>query len=129
MEEKNNFKYNYVAPTSKERREIESIRNGYLPASKNEDKLTKLKEMDKRVKNIPFIVALVIGTIGVLIFGLGFAMVLEWGLLVFGVLVGVLGGIVMLLNLSIYKKISCFMKNKYADKIIKLSDELLNDED
>ena len=49
------FEYNYSAPTSEERQEIESIRNQYLPKNEVEIKLETLKKLDNKVKNIPLI--------------------------------------------------------------------------
>ena len=126
MKSKNDFEYSYSAPTAEERKEIESIKNNYTKTSTS-TKLEKLRKLDNKVKQTPTILALVIGIIGTLVFGLGMAMVLEWSLIVFGVFIGVIGFIVLILAYPIYNKISTGLTNKYKDEILKLSDELLND--
>ena len=68
------------------------------------------------------------GIISSLIFGLGLTMVLEWNLLVFGIIIMLIGFILMLCTYPLYKKISKMFKNKYSKEIINLSEELLKDE-
>lgn len=128
MKENNNdFEYNYVAPTSEERKEIESIRNNYISQNKSVDKLEILRKLDNKVKSIPTIISLIFGIVGLLIFGLGLTMILEWKVTIGGIIVGAIGVIPMILAYPMYRKISNNLKNKYSDEIIKLSDELLNE--
>ncbi|MGN0823926.1 MAG: hypothetical protein ACI4MB_02520 [Candidatus Coproplasma sp.] len=124
MEEK--FNYTYSAPTEEERREIESIRNCYLPQSEEKSKLQRLIELDKKVKNAARIVALSFGVVGLLVFGLGMSMAMVWGLYIWGSVVGLVGVALMaaaypLMRLT-YKK----QKQKYSQEILRLSEELLN---
>lgn len=129
MEEKNDFEFNYSAPTTQERKEIESIRNSYLnPQQKEKTKLDILRSLDWKVKNIPCIWALAIGIIGLLIFGLGMTMILEWSLLVWGIVVCVISCAPIILAYPIYNILTKRMREKYSEEIIKLSEELLNDE-
>ena len=72
----NKFEFTYSAPTETERKEIEFIRNQYQTNNKNE-KLQQLKNLDKKVNNIPTCVAIILGVIGILVFGLGLTMILE----------------------------------------------------
>ena len=126
---KNDFSYNYVAPTSKERKEIESIRNNYLPSSEKADnKLVRLRKLDGKVKNVPTAYSLALGVFGLLTFGLGFAMILEWGLLAWGIVICVISFLPMLIAYPVYVKYTKVLKNKYSKEILKLSEELLNDE-
>ncbi|MBQ8749291.1 MAG: hypothetical protein IJW32_06030 [Clostridia bacterium] len=128
MKKQNDFEYNYVAPTSEERKEIESIRNSYMQREEPTDKLVYLRKLDNRVKNVPSTISLIVGVIGLLIFGLGFSMVLEWDILVWGIVVSVIGFIAIIIAYPLYLKTLEFMKNKYCDEILKLSSELLKDE-
>lgn len=129
MEEKNDFEFNYSAPTTQERKEIESIRNSYLkPKTKEKTKLDILRSLDWKVKNIPFIWSLVIGIVGTLIFGLGLTMILEWSLLVWGIVVCVVACAPIILAYPTFNLLNKSMHDKYSQQILKLSEELLNDE-
>lgn len=122
------FKYTYRAPTIDERKEVESIRKQYLPETKQEQNISKLIKLDRKVKTVPQVIALTIGIVGILVFGLGLTMVLEWNLTIFGVIVGIVGAVFMSVNYFIYKAIYNKFKNKYGEEIIKLSEEILNDD-
>lgn len=127
MKTNNNFKFSYSAPSSNERREIESIRNSYLEKSSSaDDKLQELRKLDKKVKNTPSIFALIFGIVGILIFGLGLSMILEWKILIWGVIISIIGIIPVIMAYPIYKIVFFAMKKKYSAKILKLSEELLN---
>lgn len=125
MTDNNDFKFKYEAPTTEERKEIESIRNSYL-REKTPTKLQELRSLNNKVKRIPVIVALIIGVLGTLVFGLGFAMLLEWNMIFAGIIVSIVGVIPMLSAHPIYIKIMANLKEKYADEILKISEELLN---
>lgn len=127
MKNNNDFEFKYSAPTVEERREIESIRNSYIKQEKT--KLEKLRSLDNKVKNIPTITALIIGIIGILVFGLGLTMVLYWNLLVYGCIVAIIGVIPMSLAYYAYVKVYNKLKAKYSKEILQLSEELLNDEE
>lgn len=124
------FEYKYTSPSKEERREIEYIQNKYLtPTKKEKTKLDRLRELDSRVKEIPVIVSLALGIIGLLIFGVGLSMILEWNLLIWGIIVAVIGCVPMGFAYFSYNKLYTNLKNKYSEEILKLSKELLNDED
>lgn len=118
------FEYTYSAPTERERREIESIKSQYT--EKQDDKLTRLRKLDGKARLIPVTVSCVMGVVGVLIFGLGLTMVLEWDIFVWGCLVMLLGCVPMSTAHLAYGRLFKRSKQKYADEIIKLSDSLLN---
>lgn len=122
----NDFEYKYSAPTAEERKEIESIRNGYLKEKKIDSKLERLRKLDAKVKNIPLIFGLVFGIFGTLIFGLGMAMVLEWSLMVWGIVVSAVGVVPISLAYPVYKIYSKKMKETYSAEILSLSEQLLN---
>ena len=84
------FRYTYTAPTEEERREIESIRAAYRKDVRSE-KLERLRRLNARVKNAAMSVALTLGVLGLLVFGLGMTMILEWGILAGGVAVSAAG--------------------------------------
>ena len=116
----NQFEYSYRAPTQEQRQEIESIRSGYVSDSQ-EEKLACLRRLNRHVRNMPMVVSLTLGVVGVLVFGLGMSMVLAWNLLG--------GGIVPIaLAAPAHNLILRHEKKKYGPQILRLSDELLGKE-
>ena len=122
------FEYTYKAPTEEERREIESIRRQYGAKPIAVSKIDRLRELDARVKNAAIIWALVLGVVGLLIFGLGIAMVLEWSIYVWGIVVGAVGVVPMAFAYPVYKITFNKGKEKYGAEILSLSEELLKEE-
>ena len=122
------FRYTYSAPTEDERREISSIRRQYLAKNEEETKFEKLKRLDAKVKNWPTTIALILGIVGILIFGLGLTMVLEWSIVIWGIVIAIVGSIPIALAYPVYLKRLQINKEKYGEEILKLSEELLNEE-
>lgn len=120
------FNFRYTAPTEEERKEIDSIRRQYSPKEKAETKIERLRRLDGLVKNTAIIWSLVLGVIGCLIFGLGLTMILEWNILLWGIFFMVIGSVPMAIAYPIYKLVLNKGKNKYGDEILRLSEELLN---
>lgn len=123
------FEYTYSAPTEAERREIESIRKQFTNAPEKEDKLERLRALNKRVNRPPLIISLMIGIVGTLIMGAGMTMTLEWNIIVWGVVVGTLGVAIAAVAYPIYKAVLNRQKRKYGRQIIDLSNELLNEKE
>lgn len=123
----NKFVYNYSAPTEDERREIEGIRKQYGGEQVKKDSLSRLRELDKRVKNPPLILSIILGVVGVLVFGTGLTMILEWSLYVWGILVMVVGIVPVSIAYPLRKRLVKRNKERYGDEILKLSGELLNE--
>ncbi len=122
----NGFSYKYSAPTEEERKEIDGIRRQYAP-TEEENKLEKLRRLNSIVKSSALSVALSIGIIGCLIFGLGLTMILEWNNFLCGVILGVFGTTIMLPAYPIYRGVLNHGKKKYGEEILRLSEELLNE--
>ncbi|MBQ8792136.1 MAG: hypothetical protein IJZ62_00755 [Clostridia bacterium] len=122
----NDFEFKYKAPSQNERKEIESIRNSYMPKSKEEQDMETLRSLDWKVKNIPMILSISIGVIGVLILGVGLTMCLEWNLLIWGIVVGIVSLPPIIIAYPLYIRLSKKMRDKYGKQIIELSDKLLN---
>lgn len=125
--ENKQFNYTYRAPTEEERREIESIKRQYEAPKTEEGKLERLRKLNNYVNGLATAVSLVVGVIGLLIFGLGLAMVLEWSLLIWGILVMVVGIPPIAIAYPLYNKILKRNKEKYGKEILQLSEELLNE--
>jgi len=128
MNYKNDFEFNYVALSKEEKKEIESIRNSYISKDKESTKLEYLRKLDNKVKNLPSLISLVFGIVSSLIFGLGLAMILEWNIIIWGILVMSIGFVLMLVTYPLHVKIISFLKNKYSKEILKISEELLYEE-
>ncbi len=127
MEEKK-FNYRYTAPTRSERQEIENIRRHYEPESAPKTKIEQLRALDKRVKRVPTAVAYLLGIVGILVFGLGLTMVLEWNIWIWGAVIACVGCIPMAFAYSVCKLLLERNKKKYGTQILTLSEELLNEE-
>lgn len=123
----NKFSYSYSAPTDKERREIEEIRNKYSEENKKNSKLSRLKELDAKVRRIPMLIGILLGIFGTLIFGTGLTMILEWQKFLWGVIVMGAGGVSIVAAYFIHAALSSYYKDKYGKEILSLSEELLSD--
>lgn len=125
MNEQNEFKYSYQAPSIEEQKEIRNIKNRYTDLSEQEQKKLKLKKLDWKVSKIPFIIALSIGIVSILLFGLGLTCILEWHQWLIGLVCSISGCFMMIFNYRIYQIIYLHLKKKYKDEIISLADDLL----
>lgn len=126
------FEYTYVAPTAAERREAEAIRDRYRENSISEDRITKLRKLDEKAKRPPMAWAISLGVIGTLIFGGGFAMIMEEMLaspyhLIVGSAICLVGMLPIGLAYPVYKYVSKKCKAKYGGEILRLSEEILNE--
>lgn len=126
MDKKEGFKYSYTAPTVAERREIDGIRKQYLPPEEKGG-VERMRELDSKVKNLPMIISLTLGIIGILIFGTGFALVLEWKLMLWGIIVSILGLVPIVLAYPVYSLLLNKNKQKYGKEILQLAEKLLNE--
>ncbi len=136
MENKNTeqkeFIYTYSA---KEQAEVKLIRDKYTLPHKSEDKMARLRRLDKSVTTSARRFALVFGVIGTLILGFGMSLVMtdlsetlrlnSNAAFVLGIIIGVMGGVVASLAYPIYNVILKNKRKKIAPEIIRLSDELL----
>ena len=121
------FNFKYTAPTEEERKEIDSIRRQYAPQEKTESKIERLRRLDALVKNTAIIWSLVLGVVGTLILGLGLTMILEWNIWLWGIVLMAVGSIPIALAYPVYKRVLKKYKNRYGEEILRLSEELLNE--
>ena len=122
------FNYTYSAPTEEERKEIQNIQRQYMPkdAETKDEKMAKLRKLDVIVKTPAKAISSIIGVIGFLCFGLGMSMALEWQMILWGAIVGIVGLVLMAFAYPIFNKIFSKRKEKYAEQILALSKNLLN---
>ena len=110
---------------------VQKIRTQYT--EKEHTQLDALKELDKKVKKPANVLAYIFGTISAIIMGSGMSLVMTdigeflglEGVFVPGIVIGVIGMLMAIINYPLYKNILSSRRKKYADKIIALSDELM----
>ena len=111
---------------------VEKIRTQYV--KEESSKLDALIELDKKVKRPAEILAYIAGSLGALVMGSGMSLVMTeigaaLGLaatMLPGIITGVIGLAIAVLNYPIYKRIMSSRRKKYADKIVKLSDKIMS---
>ena len=110
---------------------VQKIRTQYT--RKSSTRLEELKKLDAKVKRPANVFGYTFGSIGAIIMGSGMSLVMTdigemIGMsetMVPGIVIGVIGMAMALVNYPIYKSILASRKAKYADRIIALSDEML----
>ena len=110
---------------------VQKIRTQYT--EKGHTQLDALKELDSKVKIPANIFAYVFGSISAIIMGGGMSLVMtDIGSTIGvekpmtpGIVIGVIGMIMAIINYPAYKGILSARRKKYADKIIALSDEIM----
>ena len=110
---------------------VQKIRTQYT--EEEHTQLDELKELDEKVKRPAAVFAYVFGTISAIIMGSGMSLVMtdigaQLGMtetMVPGIVIGVIGMVMAIVNYPMYKKILASRRKKYADKIIALSDKLM----
>ena len=113
----------------KDKKYIEKIISKY-EANKEESNLDKLKSLHKKAKSGAIIFSYIFGTIGSLIMGFGMSVAMEVifaDLMWMGIIIGVIGLFISLINYPIYKKLINNGKRKYSNQILELSKTLLNE--
>ena len=97
--------------------------------------LDTLRELDAKVKRPANVFAYVFGSISAIIMGAGMSLIMtdiaeKIGLgidpMILGIVIGIVGMIMALLNYPMYKGILGSRKKKYGEKILKLSDKIIN---
>ena len=114
---------------------VEKIRTKYV--EKKDSSLDELRKLDRKVKAPAEVFAYIFGSISALIMGAGMSLVMTdvanilglGDMTVPGIAVGVVGMVLAIVNYPIYKGILSSRKNKYADKILALSNKILSEEE
>lgn len=110
---------------------VQKIRTQYT--ERKHTSLDQLKELDKKVKRPANIFAYVFGSIAAIVMGSGMSIVMtdiaeKIGLqhpMLCGIVIGLVGMLMAIINYPIYKGILGSRRKKYADKIIALSDKIM----
>lgn len=131
--DENKFFYTYSA---KDKNEVEKIREKYIEKpEKKEDKMERLRRLDKSVTQKAQIVALTLGIIGALILGIGMSMIMTdisqmLGLPmqlnnILGIVIGLIGCVLVGMAYPMYNVVMKRERAKIAPEILRLTDELM----
>ena len=123
-EKKETFTYTYSAS---QQEEIKHIREKYAPPTQTEDKMERLRKLDRDVTKPGTIVALIVGIISTVVMGFGMCCTMVWGdtLFVPGIAIGVIGIVDVCISYPLYTRITKKQRDKLAPEIIRLTDELM----
>lgn len=110
---------------------VQKIRTEYT--EKEHTQLDELKELDTKVKRPANVFAYVFGSISAVIMGGGMSLVMTdigsaigmKDTMAPGIVVGIIGMIMAIINYPLYKKILNSRRKKYADEVIALSDKIM----
>lgn len=110
---------------------VQKIRTQYT--EKEHTGLDELKELDSKVKRPANVFAYIFGSISAIIMGAGMSLVMTdiaetvgiQNPMLYGIVIGIIGMFMAIVNYPIYKGILGSRRKKYADKIIALSDKIM----
>lgn len=114
---------------------VQQIRTKYT--EKEHTQLDALRELDTKVNRPASVFAYIFGSISAIIMGCGMSLVMTdigstigiENALVPGIVIGVVGMLLAIINYPMYKVILGSRRKKYADQIITLSDKVMSDAD
>lgn len=116
---------------------VQKIRTQYMEKDSTEKDLSLLRELDAEVKRPANVFGYTFGSIGAIIMGAGMSLVmtdigLQTGIsnpMPLGIVIGIIGMFMAIINYPIYKSILSSRKEKYADRILSLSEKLMKGEE
>lgn len=111
---------------------VQKIRTQYT--EKEHTQLDALKELDAKVKRPANVFAYIFGIISAIIMGSGMSLVMTdigssigvENAMLPGIIIGIVGMLMAIINYPIHKSILTSRKKKYADQIMKLSDKIMS---
>ncbi len=109
----------------------QKIRTQYM--EKQTTELDELRKLDKKVKQPANVFAYIFGSLGAIIMGGGMSLIMTdiaemIGMaepMLPGIIIGLVGMLMAIINYPIYKGFLGSRKKKYAEQILKLSDKVL----
>ena len=110
---------------------VQKIRTQYT--EKEHTQLDALKELDAKVKRPANVFAYIFGSVSAIIMGSGMSLVMtdigsSIGVednMAPGIIIGIVGMLMAIINYPLYKKLLASRRKKYADQIMKLSDKIM----
>ena len=111
---------------------VQKIRTQYT--EKENTELDALRDLDRKVKRPANVFSYVFGSISAIIMGAGMSLVMTdigttVGIenpMVPGIVIGVIGMVLAIMNYPVYKKLWASRRKKYAGEIIALSDNIMS---
>lgn len=111
---------------------VQKIRTQYT--EKEQTCLDELKRMDAKVKRPANVFAYIFGSVSAIVMGSGMSLVMTnigemVGIgdpMIPGIAIGIVGMIMAIINYPIYKSVLNSRRKKYAEKIIALSEKIMN---
>ena len=112
---------------------VQKIRTQYT--EKEHTRLDALKALDKKVKRPANVFAYLFGSISAMVMGSGMSLVMTdiaetVGIpnpMISGIIIGVVGMLMAILNYPIYKGMLSSRRKKYANQIIALSEQIMKE--
>ncbi|MBP1560135.1 MAG: hypothetical protein J6C96_02690 [Oscillospiraceae bacterium] len=113
---------------------VQKIRTQYMEKNSTQKELDLLRELDAEVKRPANVFGYIFGGIGAVIMGAGMSLVMtdigtQLGIgnsLPVGIAVGIVGMLMAIINYPIHKTILSSRKEKYAERILALSEKIMN---
>lgn len=110
---------------------VQKIRTQYT--DKEHTQLEALRKLDAKVKRPANVFAYVFGALGAIIMGFGMSLVMTdigatlgmSSTMAPGIIIGIAGMLLAMINYPIYRRILNSRKQKYAEQILKLSDKIM----
>ena len=114
----------------------QKIRTQYMEKDSSQKELDMLRELDAEVKRPANVLGYVFGSISAIVMGSGMSLVMtdigqQLGIsntMPLGIVIGVVGMLMAIATYPIYKNILASRKEKYADRILELSERIMNEE-
>lgn len=112
---------------------VQKIRTQYMEKEEKETELDSLKELDAKVKRPASLFAYIFGSLSAIVMGSGMSLVMtdigsKLGMdntMVHGIIIGIAGLLMAIVNYPVYKGILSSRRKKYAAEIIALSDKIM----
>ncbi|MGN1135719.1 MAG: dihydropteridine reductase [Oscillospiraceae bacterium] len=113
---------------------VQKIRTQYMEKDSSQKELDYLRELDAEVKRPANVFGYVFGTVSAIIMGAGMSLVMtdigtQLGIsdpMIPGIIIGIAGLLMAIINYPIFKTILSSRKNKYSGKILELSEKIMN---
>ncbi|MBQ7132607.1 MAG: dihydropteridine reductase [Oscillospiraceae bacterium] len=113
---------------------VQKIRTQYMEKDNSQKDLDLLRELDAEVKRPANIFGYTFGSISAIIMGAGMSLVMTdigkhigmKSTMVPGIIIGIIGMFMAIVNYPIYKRILTSRKEKYANRILELSEKIMN---
>lgn len=119
-DENKQFSYIYSA---EEQKEIQKIRQKYMPHE--ESKMEQLRRLDRSTVCCGRVWSITVGIIGTMVFGTGMCFVMEWNMMLEGIIVGLAGLFLVLSAYPLFHMITAWRRKKLSPQILRLTEELM----